>query len=301
LVVHTRAYILGGHGEPMPVGAVGELCIGGTGLARGYLNRAELTAERFVPDPFTAEAGARIYKKGTWPAGKPDGNIDFVGRNDFQVKIRGFRVELGEIEAQLGKHAGVREAVVVDREDTTGDKRLVAYYTSREKQPGEALVAAEDLRAHLTAGLPQHMVPAAYVRLDRMPLTASGEVDRKNLPAPEGDVYAVRGYEAPVGEIETKLAAIWPELLKVERVGRYDDFFALGGHSLMAIRIVARVRDAFHTDISLRQLFDTPTIASFSIAIERRLQDETDGPSQSQAQPTIKRVAREAVFVSDED
>jgi amino acid adenylation domain-containing protein len=300
-IANTHAYILGEHGEPIPVGMVGGLYIGGAGLARGYLNRAELTAERFVPDPYTTEAGARIYKTGDLARWQPDGNIDFVGRDDFQVKIRGFRVELGEIEAQLGKHAGVREAIVVAREETAGDKRLVAYYTSREKQPGEALVAAEDLRAHLTAGLPQYMVPTAYLRLDRIPLTASGKVDRKNLPAPEGDVYAVRGYEAPVGEIETTLAAIWAELLKVERVGRYDDFFALGGHSLLATRIVARLKDAFHTDVSLRQLFDTPTIASLSKAIERRLQEETAGPSQSQAQPTIKRVEREAVFVSAED
>jgi len=301
-IANTHAYVLGEQGEPMPVGVVGELCIGGAGMARGYLNRAELTAERFVPDPFTTEAGARIYKTGDLARWQPDGNIDFVGRNDFQVKIRGFRVELGEIEAQLGKHAGVREAVVVAREDTTGDKRLVAYYTCRESsQPSEALVGAEDLRANLNMGLPEYMVPAAYVRLDRMPLTASGKVDRKNLPAPEGDAYAVRGYEAPVGEIEIALAAIWVELLKVERVGRYDDFFALGGHSLLATRIVARVKDTFHTNVSLRQLFDTPTIANLSKAIERRLQEETADLSQSQAQPTIKRVAREAVFVSADD
>ncbi|MFZ1006511.1 MAG: amino acid adenylation domain-containing protein [Candidatus Sulfotelmatobacter sp.] len=301
-IANTRAYILGERGEPMPVGVVGELFIGGAGLARGYLNRADLTAERFVPDPFATEAGARIYKTGDLARWQPDGNIDFVGRNDFQVKIRGFRVELGEIEALLGKHAGVREAVVVAREDTTGDKRLVAYYTCPESsQPGEALVGAEDLRAHLNADLPEYMVPAAYVRLGRMPLTASGKVDRRNLPAPEGDAYAVRGYEAPVGEIETTLAVIWAEVLKVDRVGRYDDFFALGGHSLLATRIVARVKDAFHTDVSLRQLFDTLTIASLSKAIERRLQEETAGLSQSQAQPTIKRVAREAVFVSAED
>lgn len=303
-IANTQVYVVDEEMQPVPVGVSGELYIGGIGLARGYLNRPELTAERFVPDPFVSKntiGGERLYQTGDLVRWQVDGNLEYLGRLDQQVKIRGFRIELGEIEARLLEHEGVREAVVVAREDTTGDKRLVAYYTSREKQPSEALVAAEDLRAHMTAGLPQYMVPAAYLRLDRIPLTASGKVDRKNLPALEGDVYAVHGYEVPVGEIETTLAAIWAEVLKVERVGRYDDFFALGGHSLMAIRIVACVKDAFHTDFSLRQLFDTPTIASLSMAIERRLQDETAGPSQSQAQPAIKRVAREAVFEAEVD
>jgi amino acid adenylation domain-containing protein len=297
-IANTRAYIVGEDGEPVPVGLVGELCIGGAGLARGYLNRADLTAERFMPDPFTVEKGARIYKTGDLARWLPDGSIDFVGRNDFQLKIRGFRVELGEIEARLRKHVGVSDVVVVAREATVGDKQLVAYYTSeRRSEPDQNSTGAEDLRAYLGASLPEYMVPAAYVKLDRMPLTANGKVDRKNLPAPESDAYALHGYEAPVGEIESTLATIWAELLKIERVGRHDDFFALGGHSLLATRIVARLKDSLNAEVSLRQLFDTPTVASLSSAIERLREPNAS----TQSQPTIKRVAREAVFVSAED
>jgi amino acid adenylation domain-containing protein len=189
-ISNTRIYILDGHGEPVPIGVAGEIYIGGAGVARGYLNRPELTAERFVADPFAAEPDARMYKSGDLGRYLPDGNIEFLGRNDFQVKIRGFRIEPGEIEARLTQHPAVREAVVLAREDGPGDKRLVAYCTV---VPDAEAADAEALRRHLSATLPDYMVPAAYVRLDALPLSANGKLDRKALPAPDGGAYAVRG------------------------------------------------------------------------------------------------------------
>uniref|UniRef100_UPI000618099F AMP-binding enzyme n=1 Tax=Chromobacterium vaccinii TaxID=1108595 RepID=UPI000618099F len=195
----------------------------------GYLNRPELTAERFLRDPFAAEAGARMYKTGDLGRYRADGNIEYLGRNDDQVKLRGFRIELGEIETQLRRCDGVKEAAVLAREDQPGDKRLVAYYS------GEA--EAEALREALRSRLPDYMAPAAYVRLEGLPLTANGKLDRKGLPAPEASSYGVRAYEAPQDGTEAALAEIWRELLGVERVGRHDHFFELGGHSLLAVRL----------------------------------------------------------------
>ncbi|HEU0076111.1 MAG TPA: amino acid adenylation domain-containing protein, partial [Longimicrobiaceae bacterium] len=235
-VANTRVYVLDPAGSPVPIGAVGELFIGGAQVARGYLDRPELTAERFVPDPLGRERGGRLYRTGDVVRWLPDGRLEFVGRNDDQVKLRGFRVEPGEIEARLREHAQLREAAVVVREDAPGDRRLVAYYVGAEG------VDVEALRSHLSTRLPEYMVPAAYVRLERLPLTPSGKLDRRALPAPEGDAYARRGYEAPAGETEAALAEIWSELLKVERVGRWDHFFDLGGHSLLAVQVISRVR-----------------------------------------------------------
>ena len=209
-----RVYILDEEREPVPVGVGGEIYVGGAGVARGYLNRPELTAERFVADPFSNEAGARMYKTGDVGRWLADGTLEYLGRNDSQVKIRGFRIELGEIEARLRGVEGVAEAVVVAREEEGGEKRLVAYYT------GSAVVGAEALRAHAREGLPEYMVPAAYVRLEQFPLTPNGKLDRKALPAPQGDAYVRCGYEAPLGDIEGEVAQLWSELLKVERVGR---------------------------------------------------------------------------------
>jgi len=241
------------------------LYIGGAGVARGYLNRAELTAERFVADPFTDEPEARMYRTGDLGRWLPDGNIEFLGRNDFQVKIRGFRIELGEIEARLVEHPEVREAVVVAREDAPGDKRLVAYYSASViGESVEEAAGAERLRSHLSAVLPEYMVPAAYVRLQSLPLTPNGKLDRNALPAPDSDAYATRGYEPPEGEIETRLAAIWADALKVDRVGRHDNFFALGGHSLLALRVASRLRQALGIDVSIRDLLAHPELTALA-------------------------------------
>jgi hypothetical protein len=234
-------------------------------VARGYLNRDELTAERFVPDPYAAQAGARMYKTGDVGRWLADGNLEFLGRNDDQVKIRGFRIELGEIAERLHEHPAVEEAVVIAREDAPGEKRLVAYYSSStlhafpdpESRPS-------DLRSFLSQRLPEHMVPAAYVLLESFPVTPNGKLDRKALPAPVGNAYAVRQYAPPQGNLETALAQIWAEVLKLERVGRYDDFFALGGQSLLALRVLYRVNDCFQTELSVRTLLEHSVLMDFA-------------------------------------
>jgi hypothetical protein len=236
-VANTQFYLLDEHKQPVPLGVPGEIYIGGAGVARGYLNRDDLTAERFLKDPFSTVANARMYRTGDLGRYLPDGNIEYLGRNDDQVKIRGFRIELGEIEAKLAQAANIKETVVLAREDVPGDKRLVAYFT--QHSPDET-VAIETLRAHLQAQLPGYMVPVAYVRLDALPLTPNGKLDRKALPAPDLDALITRGYEAPQGAIETTLAQLWQDLLKVERVGRHDHFFELGGHSLLAVSLIER-------------------------------------------------------------
>ena len=260
---NTRAYILDEHGAAVPIGVKGELYIGGAGVARGYLDRGKLTAERFVPDPYAEEAGARMYKTGDVGRWLADGSIEFSGRNDGQIKIRGYRIELGEIEARMMEYGGIKEAVVVAREDGGGEKRLVAYYVA-EKGEKEGQIGAEQLRRHVAGCLPEYMVPAAYVGMKGIPLTANGKLDRRSLPAPEEDAYATQRYESPEGETETAVAAIWAELLHLERVGRRDNFFDLGGHSLLAARVIARVREQFGVMVTLGDFFLYPVLAGLS-------------------------------------
>ncbi|WP_197336730.1 non-ribosomal peptide synthetase/type I polyketide synthase, partial [Ralstonia solanacearum] len=258
-----RVYVLDAQGEPVPVGVTGEMYIGGAGVARGYLNRPELTAERFVVNRFHGEGRERMYRTGDLGRWLPDGSLEYQGRADAQVKLRGFRIELGEIEARLSQCEGVREAAVTVREDTPGEPRLVAYYVSSEA------IEAQALREQLQSSLPEYMVPAAYVKLDRLPLTPNGKLDRKGLPAPEGQAYASTAYEAPQGEVEVALAGIWQTLLGVERVGRHDDFFALGGHSLQAVRLVAQVRTQLGAELGLTELFAQPSLSTVAQAIVR--------------------------------
>ncbi|WP_146050780.1 non-ribosomal peptide synthetase, partial [Pseudomonas syringae] len=253
---NTRIYLLDAHGQPVPIGVSGEIHIGGAGVARGYLNLPELTAERFLDDPFSAEPAARMYKSGDLGRWLADGNIEYLGRNDDQVKLRGFRIELGEIESRLSECPGVREAVVLVREHRPGDKRLVAYLTAQE---GVELLAAQ-LREQLSQGLAEYMIPSAFVTLARFPLTPNGKLDRRALPAPEDDAYASRDYEAPAGDVEHALAEIWQVLLGLERVGRHDHFFELGGHSLLAVQLVSRLRQRFEVEVALRDVFAEPTL-----------------------------------------
>jgi amino acid adenylation domain-containing protein/non-ribosomal peptide synthase protein (TIGR01720 family) len=264
-IANTTVYLLDAHREPVPVGVPGELYTGGDGVARGYLRRPELSAERFVDDPFSARPDARMYKTGDLARWLPDGSIAFLGRRDFQIKLRGFRIELGEIEAALANHPGVGECVVVLREDEPGDKRIVAYLTSL----GEPTAVA-DLRAFLTDLLPAYMVPSAFVTLEAFPLTASGKVDRRALPAPEASALAARAYVAPRGPIEETLAGIFAELLRVpaERVGAHDGFFELGGHSLLATQAITRVRASFGVELPLRVLFEAATPAELAARVE---------------------------------
>jgi amino acid adenylation domain-containing protein len=261
---NTRAYVLNRHLQPLPIGVPGELYLGGVQLSPGYWNRPELTAEKFIADPFNSEPEARLYRTGDLVRWLPDGNLEFLGRIDNQVKIRGFRIELGEIEAGLARHAAVREAMVIAREDVPGDKRLVAYVVAENASAD----LADELRALLRAALPEYMVPAAFVLLDEFPLTPNGKLDRNALPAPDAAAYVVRSYEAPVGEIETALAQIWCDVLKLERVGRHDHFFELGGHSLLAVQVVSRVRQRLNLELPLHELFAAPTVCGLAACVE---------------------------------
>ncbi|MDC9592434.1 non-ribosomal peptide synthetase [Xenorhabdus sp. IM139775] len=277
-IANTQIYLLNTNGQPVPFGVAGEIHIAGAGVARGYLNRPELTAERFLPDPFSDIQHARMYKTGDLGRWRPDGNIEYLGRNDFQVKIRGFRIEPGEIEAQLVQCHGVREAVVLACENGSGQKQLVAYLLPRA---GIELEPAE-LRRQLAQHLADYMLPSAFVTLDAFPLTPNGKLDRQALPAPDQSAIATRGYEAPVGHTEEALAKIWQTLLKIEKVGRHDHFFELGGHSLLAVQLTARVRQKLALELTLPQLFAHPVLTDLAAVLT-----DTFMVTQTAVTPTI--------------
>ncbi|WP_156368633.1 non-ribosomal peptide synthetase, partial [Duganella sp. Leaf61] len=261
---NTRLYILDRHLQPVPVGVTGELYIGGHGVARGYLKRPDLTAERFLHDPFVADpsaSGARMYKTGDQGRFLADGNIEFMGRNDFQVKLRGFRIELGEIESRLAAHPGVAESVVLVRDTGVGSS-LVAYYVP-SRALGKEPVAVEALRAHLVRSLPEFMVPSIYMQLDSLPLTTNGKLDRKALPEPRLQCVQEH-YEAPQGAAETLLAAIWTELFRNGAVSRHANFFALGGHSLLAVQMISRLRHHLGVSIPLGAVFAQPVLSDLA-------------------------------------
>ena len=264
-ISNTQVYVLDAQQQPVPLGIVGEICIGGDGVALGYLNRPELTAEKFVQDPFNP--GALLYRTGDLGRWTADGLLECIGRNDDQVKIRGFRVELGEIQARLATFAGIQDAVVLAREEVPGDKRLVAYFT----WAGEP-VAVESVRAYLHAHLPEYMVPSAYVALEQLPLTANGKIDRNALPVPAWDASTSRTFETPADALEQTLAQRWAEVLKLEQVGRHDSFFELGGHSLLAIRLV-NLLDEAGLPVSLAELFQHASVAGVAAMLRQRGDD----------------------------
>ncbi|MDY8049706.1 AMP-binding protein, partial [Paenibacillus polymyxa] len=257
--LNAKFYIVDANLKPVPIGVLGELVISGAGVARGYLNRPALTAEKFVDSPFAA--GERLYRTGDLARWMPDGNVDFIGRIDNQVKIRGYRIELGEIEAKLLSVGGVKEAVVVVREDQEGQKALCAYYTAEEG------LTAADLKRAIASELPGYMIPSYFVELERLPLTPNGKIDRKALPAPEG---GGREYVAPRTELEAKLAAIWQAVLVREKaVGVTDNFFDLGGHSLRATTLVSKMHKELGVEFPLRDVFRYSTVEEMAAAMER--------------------------------
>nr|AWI62628.1 nonribosomal peptide synthetase [Cystobacter sp.] len=263
-----RLYVLDAHLEPAPAGVPGELYVGGPGLARGYLNRAALTAERFIPDPFASEPGGRLYRTGDRARYRANGDIEYLGRLDNQVKLRGFRIELGEIEAAIGTHPGIRENVVLLREDTAGERRLVAYVVPVGGEEGECAGLPASLRRHLQDKLPAYMVPSAFVVLGAMPLTPNGKLDRGALPAPEGTRATAEAVRvAPRNLIEEALEDLWREVLGLQEVGVLDSFFELGGHSLLATQLLSRIRATFHVELPLQQLFVNPTIANLAVLL----------------------------------
>lgn len=261
-ISNVQIHILDRRCDLVPIGVVGEVYIGGVGVGRGYLNRPELTADRFVADPFGADSSATLYRTGDLGRWRPDGAIEYFGRNDHQVKVRGHRVELGEIEALLARHQQVKEAAVTATEDSAGTKKLVAYVLP----VGDPAVSRDQLRQYLRSALPEHMMPSAIVFLEQWLLTPSGKLDRRALPAPSLAAYATREYERPLGETEGVLAGIWQELLKVEKVGRHDNFFELGGHSLLIVKMLELLRRAgFSTEV--RRVFENPILSDLAHAL----------------------------------
>jgi amino acid adenylation domain-containing protein len=266
-IANNRVYLLDSRLQPVPVGAPGELYIGGVGVARGYLNRPELTAERFIPDPFSDEPSARLYRTGDMARYLPDGTIDFLGRVDHQVKVRGHRIELEEIEAVLSQHTSIRECAVAAREDAPGDRRLVAYVVP-DHAPAPS---ASELRGFLKNRLPDYMVPGIFVPMDALPLLPSGKVDRRALPPPDpGRMERSEAPVAPRDSVEFRLTKIWEDTLGVRPIGITDDFFELGGHSLLAVTMFARVQKTFGRKLPLTALFEAPTIAKLGDVIRRQ-------------------------------
>jgi acyl carrier protein len=290
-LAERRAFILNRAMRPVPPGVPGELYLGGLGLALGYLNRPDLSAEKFIPDLFSSTPGARLYRTGDLARHLADGTIEFIGRADCQVKVRGFRIEPGEIEAVLAHHPSVAEAAVVLREDNSGDRRLAAYLVPRK---GE-VIAIQELRALLHASLPSYMVPAAFGVLERIPLTPGGKIDRRALPAPDwGDRAVEKSFVAPRTPLEEELAVMLQEILGVQRVGVYDSFFDLGGHSLMATQFIALVRERFRVDLPIRSVFESPTIEGLSAALSREL-------AMQREQHEVTKLLEELESLGDED
>lgn len=282
-ISNAQLYVLDDAGRPMPAGVAGELYIGGDGVARGYLNLPELTAERFLPDPFGVKGGARIYRTGDQVRWREDGNLEFLGRLDHQIKLAGYRIELGEIETILQRYPGVEHAAVIVHQDVAGEKRLTGYIV---KTAGNEVLSISEVRDYLRLRVPEYMIPSTLMILDKMPLTNSGKIDRNKLPAPETGVHSCP-YVAPASEIEKHLCDIWSKVLGVERVGVNDSFFELGGHSILAIQIIRRTNQAFKVNLPMRSIFQESTVSGLAVLVEETLIEtlETEASTQPQFDP----------------
>jgi amino acid adenylation domain-containing protein len=289
----TQAYVLDERLEPVPLGVPGELYLGGAGLARGYLNRPDLTAERFLPHPFSTEPGERLYRTGDRVRARPTGAIEFLGRVDDQLKLHGLRIEPGEIETVLAQHPAVQECVVIVWKDAGEDKRLVAYLVPRSDRPEPT---PPELRHYLQGRLPEPMVPAAFVIVEALPLTPHGKLDRRALPAPDWTHQHAASYVAPRTPTEERLASLWAQLLRYERVGIHDNFFELGGHSLLATQLIARVFEAFHLSLPLRTLFEAPTLAAFAAQLEQHQTQQLAEADEPPIEVPLVRGARYSVL-----
>ncbi|BAT56838.1 amino acid adenylation domain-containing protein (plasmid) [Nostoc sp. NIES-3756] len=292
-IANTQLYVLDQYLQPVPKGVIGELYIGGAGLARGYLNQPELTAQKFIPHPFNDEPGARLYKTGDQVRWRVDGTLEFLGRLDDQVKLRGFRIELGEIETLLCQHPTVKDAVVTVREDVAGDQRLVAYLVVQPES-----LSVEDLRSFLQQKLPDYMIPSAFLPLQNLPLTANGKVDRKALPAPDKiNAEIEQFFVAPRNSLEAQMAEIWSQVLRVEKVGKvgiHHNFFTLGGHSLLVTQLISRMRDALGVELLIQDVFANPTVAELCVIVTQKLAEQVDDES-------LARSLAELADLSDED
>jgi acyl-CoA synthetase (AMP-forming)/AMP-acid ligase II len=276
----VRVYVVDDRLDPVAIGAPGELLIGGAGVARGYVNRPALTDEKFIPDPFRGTPGARLYRTGDIARQRPDGELEFLGRVDEQVQIHGNRIELGEISAILHRHPAVRSSVVVVGEHDSDERRLIAYVVAGEGRHPDS----EQLRAHLVRHLPNHMLPAAFVCLEELPVTPNGKVDRSALPAPTAaNVAQPRNPARAANELEQALEILVAELLGLDRVGVDENFFMLGGHSLLGAQLIVRIRDCFGVDMSLRYLFENPTVAGMAAEVERLLVADLESMSDEEA------------------
>jgi acyl carrier protein len=284
-IANTEIYILNESMQQVPIGEPGEIYIGGAGLARGYRNRPALTSERFVPNPFSSEPDARLYQTGDLARSLPDGQIAFLGRVDEQVKIRGFRVEPAEIVTVLDQHPAVKASVVLAREVEQGDKRLIAYFLpAAGAQPTHT-----ELRNFVAARLPDYMVPATFVKLDSLALNPSGKVDRAALPEPNaGNMLRDNAFVEPQTSIQKRVTEILEGLLHLDQVSAEDNFFLLGGHSLLGAELIAKVRDAFNVELSLRSLFDAPTVTELSARIETALLAKLEAMSENEVQRILE-------------
>ena len=270
-IANLQTYVLDGRGQPVPIGVVGELHLGGVGLGRGYLGRPELTAERFIPNAFSAEVGARLYRTGDLARYLADGNLEFLGRLDHQVKVRGLRIELGEIEAVLSSHPEITESVVLVQQDKQGEKRLVAYVVCENKPANSAL------RSYLRERLPEYMVPQAFVSLPALPLTANGKVDRRALQPVKFEGENGVPHVPPRNEVERIITDIWQKVLGVQRVGIHDNFFDLGGHSLLAVQIHRNITAALQSELSVMEMFRYPTVDSLATVLTQEIEPATYG------------------------